>query len=386
MDALAQYGIFLLEALTIVVAIILVVAGISAVGGKQKSNNDGHIAINKVNDDLEEYKDTLEANLYDKDEYKALEKARAKEAKEKQKAEKANEKALAKEKKKAAKKKGATAVATTDTTAEETDTISVDESHEENAKKRVFVLDFDGDIKASAADLMREEITAVLTMARKQDEVVVRLESGGGMVHSYGLASSQLQRIKDKGIPLTVCIDKVAASGGYMMACIADKIVAAPFAIVGSIGVVAQVPNFSRLLKKNDIDFEMFTAGEYKRTVTMFGHNSAKAKDKFREDLEETHVLFKNHVTRFRPGLNIEEVATGDVWYGQDALANKLVDELGTSDDYLVTACNDADVFEVNYEFKKSLQEKLGIAVQVGIEKAATRFLTLLQAQTHTKG
>jgi serine protease SohB len=369
LEFLAEYGIFLLKALTIVVSIILVVAGVAAVSGKQKSSHDGHISINKVNDDLDDYKEILEESLYDKDELKELEKARAKEEKAKEKAEKAK----AKVDKKAGK---ASNVAVSKEESEQLDII----------KKRVFVLDFDGDIKASAADLMREEITAILTMARKEDEVVIRLESGGGMVHSYGLASSQLQRIKDKGIPLTVCIDKVAASGGYMMACIADKIVSAPFAIVGSIGVVAQLPNFSRLLKKHDVDFEMFTAGEYKRTVTMFGHNSAKAKDKFREDLEETHVLFKNHVSRFRPGLNIEEVATGDVWYGQDALENKLIDQLGTSDDYLVNACNDADVFEVSYEFKKSLQEKLGFAVQMGIEKAATRFLTVMNAQTHTKG
>jgi serine protease SohB len=369
LEFLAEYGIFLLKALTIVVSIILVVAGVAAVSGKQKSNHEGHISINKVNDDLDDYKEILEESLYDKDELKELEKARAKEEKANEKAEKAKAKADRK----------AGKASNVDVSKEESEPLDV-------IKKRVFVLDFDGDIKASAADLMREEITAILTMARKEDEVVVRLESGGGMVHSYGLASSQLQRIKDKGIPLTVCIDKVAASGGYMMACIADKIVSAPFAIVGSIGVVAQLPNFSRLLKKHDIDFEMFTAGEYKRTVTMFGHNSAKAKDKFREDLEETHVLFKNHVSRFRPGLNIEEVATGDVWYGQDALENKLIDQLGTSDDYLVNACNDADVFEVSYEFKKSLQEKLGFAVQVGIEKAATRFLTVMNAQTHTKG
>jgi serine protease SohB len=365
LEFLAEYGIFLLKALTIVVSIILVVAGIAAVSGKQKASHDGHISINKINDDLDNYKEILEESLYDKNELKVLEKSRAKKDKEKSKVEKA--------KAKTEKKAGKSVIN------EQTDDV-------EAIKKRVFVLDFDGDIKASAADLMREEITAVLTMARKEDEVVVRLESGGGMVHSYGLASSQLQRIKDKGIPLTVCIDKVAASGGYMMACIADKIVSAPFAIVGSIGVVAQIPNFSRLLKKHDVDFEMFTAGEHKRTVTMFGHNSAKAKDKFREDLEDTHVLFKNHVSHFRPSLNIAEVATGDVWYGQDALANKLIDQLGTSDDYLVNACNDADVFEVSYEFKKSLQEKLGFAVQMGIEKAATRFLTVMQAQTHTKG
>jgi serine protease SohB len=369
LEFLAEYGIFLLKALTIVVSIILVIAGIAAVTGKQKPNHDGFITVNKINDDLDEYKEILEENLYDKDELKELEKARIKEDKEKEKAEKAKLKAKLKADKKAGK----------DSVDDDTDDIEV-------IKKRVFVLDFDGDIKASAADFMREEITAILTMARKEDEVVVRLESGGGMVHSYGLASSQLQRIKDKGIPLTVCIDKVAASGGYMMACIADKIVSAPFAIVGSIGVVAQLPNFSRLLKKHDVDFEMFTAGKYKRTVTMFGHNSAKAKEKFSEDLEETHVLFKNHVSHFRPSLNIEEIATGDTWYGQDALVNKLVDQLGTSDDYLVTACNDADVFEVSYEFKKSLQEKLGIAVQMGVEKAATRFLTVMNAQTHTKG
>lgn len=360
MEFLAEYGVFLLKALTIVISIVLVVAGIAAVSGKQKASHDGQITVNKINDDLDDYKEVLEGSLFDKEELKEMEKSRAKEDKEKAKAEKV--------KAKAQKKTG-----------------KVKTEAAEAPKKRVFVLDFDGDIKASAADLMREEITAVLTMARKEDEVVVRLESGGGMVHSYGLASSQLQRIKDKGIPLTVCIDKVAASGGYMMACIADKIVSAPFAIVGSIGVVAQVPNFSRLLKKHDIDFEMFTAGEYKRTVTMFGHNSAKAKEKFSADLEETHVLFKNHVSRFRPDLNIEEVATGDTWYGQDALENKLVDALGTSDDYLVAACNDADVFEVSYEFKKSLQEKLGLAVQLGIEKAATRFLTALNTQAHTK-
>jgi serine protease SohB len=368
LEFLAEYGIFLLKALTIVVSIILVVAGVAAASGKQKSNHEGHISINKVNDDLDDYKEILEESLYDKDELKELEKARAKE-------EKANEKA---EKAKAKADKKAGKISNAGGSKEESEQVDV-------IKKRVFVLDFDGDIKASAADLMREEITAILTMARKEDEVVIRLESGGGMVHSYGLASSQLQRIKDKGIPLTVCIDKVAASGGYMMACIADKIVSAPFAIIGSIGVVAQLPNFSRLLKKHDIDFEMFTAGEYKRTVTMFGHNSEKAKDKFREDLEETHVLFKNHVSRFRPGLDINEVATGDVWYGQDALENKLIDQLGTSDDYLVNACNDADVFEVSYEFKKSLQEKLGFAVQMGIEKAATRFLTVMNAQNHTK-
>ena len=175
-------------------------------------------------------------------------------------------------------------------------------------------------MKASAVSSLRQEITAILSLAEKQDEVLVRLESGGGMVHAYGLASSQLLRIRNQDIDLTVCVDKVAASGGYMMACVANKLLAAPFAVIGSIGVIAQIPNFHRLLKKNDIDFEMITAGEYKRTLTMFGENTEKGREKFAEDIEDVHVLFKDFVKEHRPALDVEAVATGEVWFGQRAI------------------------------------------------------------------
>src|SRR5690606_11055820 len=201
-------------------------------------------------------------------------------------------------------------------------------------KPRVFVLDFDGDIKASATDNLRHEVTALLSLASAEDEVVLRLESGGGMVHGYGLAASQLARIRQAGVPLTVCVDKVAASGGYMMACIGDKVLSAPIAILGSIGMVAQLPNVHRLLKKHDIDFEVLTAGEYKRTLTVFGENTEKGREKFQEDLETTHELFKNFVGRYRPQLSIDEIATGEVWLGVSALNKHLVDELKTSDEY----------------------------------------------------
>ncbi|MGB1093017.1 MAG: protease SohB, partial [Oceanobacter sp.] len=255
----------------------------------------------------------------------------------------------------------------------------------EPERKRVFVLDFNGDIRASEVDLLRHEITAILTLARPEDEVVLRLESGGGMVHTYGLAASQLQRVRDKKVELTICVDEVAASGGYMMACIANRIVAAPFALVGSIGVMAQLPNFSKILKKNDVDYELFTAGEYKRTVTMFGHNSVKAREKFQSDLEETHVLFKDHIHQFRPAISLEEVANGDVWYGQQALALNLVDEVGTSDDYLVKACESADVFSIRYEYKKSIQEKLGLAAQGAVTSLFSQGLTALQKRMVSK-
>jgi serine protease SohB len=227
-------------------------------------------------------------------------------------------------------------------------------------RPRVFVLEFEGDLQAHAVASLREEISAVLQVARKEDEVLLRLESSGGLVHAYGLAASQLVRIRGKGLRLTVAVDKVAASGGYMMACVADRILAAPFAVLGSIGVVAQIPNFNRLLKKNEIDLELHTAGAYKRTLTLFGENTEAGRAKFREDLEDTHLLFKRFVAEHRPALDLERVATGEHWFGTRALDLKLVDELRSSDDYLLERVESADVFEVRYKLRKSLSERLG--------------------------
>ncbi|CAI3101660.1 putative protease SohB [Acinetobacter calcoaceticus] len=228
--------------------------------------------------------------------------------------------------------------------------------------QKIFVLDFKGDIQASAVENIREEITLILATAKAgRDRVVVRLESPGGMVHGYGLAAAQLVRLRDAGFHLTICVDKVAASGGYMMACIANEIITAPFAIVGSIGVVAQVPNFNRLLKQHNVDFELYTAGQYKRTVTMFGENTPEGKAKFEEELQQTHVLFKHFVEKYRPQLNVDKVATGEHWYGEDALNLNLVDKLQTSDEYLLALLTQHDVYVINTRKKATLGEKLGL-------------------------
>ncbi|MGE8598915.1 MAG: protease SohB [Acinetobacter calcoaceticus] len=228
--------------------------------------------------------------------------------------------------------------------------------------QKIFVLDFKGDIQASAVENIREEITLILATAKAgRDRVVVRLESPGGMVHGYGLAAAQLVRLRDAGFHLTICVDKVAASGGYMMACIANEIITAPFAIVGSIGVVAQVPNFNRLLKEHNVDFELYTAGQYKRTVTMFGENTPEGKAKFEEELQQTHVLFKHFVEKYRPQLNVDKVATGEHWYGEDALNLNLVDKLQTSDEYLLALLAQHDVYVINTRRKATLGEKLGL-------------------------
>ena len=330
LDFFYEYGLFVAKAATLVAAVLLVIAAAAQLAQRRR-DGEGHIEVTNLNELLEDNAWELREMVLDPG---LLKKQRKQERKE----EKAEAKAQARRIKQGA---------------------DVEAEH----RKRVYVLDFDGDIKASEVEALREEITTVLSLATDKDEVLLRLESGGGMVHSYGLAASQLQRIRDKGVPLVVCVDRVAASGGYMMACIADRLLAAPFAVLGSIGVVAQIPNFHRLLKKNDIDVELLTAGEYKRTLTMFGENTDKDRQKFVEDLEDIHLLFKDFVAEHRPQLDIAEVANGDVWFGRRALDKALIDGISTSDQYIVEACQDADVYRVRYVEKKSLPERFGLSI-----------------------
>ena len=326
MEFLAEYASFLAKTVTVVVAILVVLVTLAALRGRGRKTA-GQLQVSKMNEFYKGLRDKLEQSLLSKDQLKSLRKQQAKVDKKQKK--------------------------------------------QPEEKPRVFVLDFEGDIKASATESLRHEITALLTLATPADEVVLRLESGGGMVHSYGLASSQLARIRQAGIPLTICIDKVAASGGYMMACIGQKIISSPFAILGSIGVVAQLPNVNRLLKKHDIDYEVLTAGEYKRTLTVFGENTEKGREKFQQDLDITHQLFKNFVAQYRPQLDIDQIATGEVWLGVAAVDKLLVDELKTSDEYLSERAKQAQLFHLHYVQRKSLQERVGLAASHSVERVA---------------
>ncbi|MEE3170776.1 MAG: protease SohB [Pseudomonadota bacterium] len=350
MEFLTEYGLFLAKIVTFVITAVVVISVVVSAAQKDRGDQDGEgeLKIRKLNEKYRKLREAIEARLMSDQQRKVFEKAR----KKKDKLEK-----------KASKKKK-------------------EESDEDSSRGRVFVLDFDGDIKASDTDPLRRAITAVLSVADpERDEVVIRLESGGGLVHSYGLAAAQLDRIRSKGVRLTACVDKVAASGGYMMACVADRIVASPFAILGSIGVVAQLPNFHRFLKKNDVDFEVLTAGEHKRTLTIFGENTDKGRQKFLEDLEDTHGLFKEYVSERRPDLDIAAVANGDIWFGKRALDVKLIDEIKTSDEYLIEACDRADVVSVSYQRKRSLPEKLGLATSVALEHTVWKVLGVFRNQ-----
>ena len=246
-------------------------------------------------------------------------------------------------------------------------------SQKEDVRKRTFVIDFHGDIKATAVASLRETISAVLMEAKPADEVVLRLENTGGLVHEHGLAASQLVRIREKGIPLVVTVDKVAASGGYLMACVADRILAAPFAILGSIGVLAQMPNFHELLSRHGIEFEKIQAGRYKRTMTQFGENTEEDRAKMQEQIDEVHSLFQGFVADFRPQLDMEQVATGEYWYGKQALDRKLIDAMQTIDDYLMAASEDSDIYLLKYSVKKRLSERFLSSMQQTALKLFTR-------------
>ncbi len=318
MEYLIEYIVFFAKTITIIIAFLIPIMLISALAARQRQHQKEHLDINHINQRYEAMSNTIDGAQLPK---KALKEQMKKQKKERKIADK--------------------------------------EKQKDDDRKRVYVLTFEGDIEASQIDKLREEITALLTISAKPDEVVVRVESKGGVVHGYGLAASQLRRLKDQEIALTVAVDKVAASGGYLMACVADKIIAAPFAIVGSIGVVAQIPNFHRALEQHNIDYQEFTAGEYKRTVSMFAEPTEKGRTKFLEEIQDVHNLFKEFVKDNRPQLEIDEIATGEHWYGTRALERHLVDELRTSDDYLLALSKDRDIYEVKYVKKEPLSERL---------------------------
>ena len=311
MEFLYEYGLFLAKAATLVIAVILVIGAVAGAAASKSRSKKGQLQLIDLSEQYQQQTDEIQQELLDKKQYKRWQKELGKQ--------------------------------------------------DNSFDTRLFVVDFHGSMDARETDSLREEVSAILAVATANDEVLLRLESGGGVVHGYGLAASQLDRLRQQNIPLTVAIDKVAASGGYMMACIGNAILAAPFAIVGSIGVIAQLPNFNKLLKKNNIDFEQFTAGEYKRTVTLFGENSDKGREKFQQELEQTHQLFKQFVQDHRPSLDIDAVASGEHWFGYQAKALNLVDTLQTSDDYIQQALKTKRVLQVKYQLKKGIAEKVGM-------------------------
>ena len=323
LEIFLEYGLFLLKVITILISVIVL---ISFVAASKKSNTSEGLEIENLNEKYKGLSDSLNKAVMEKDEWKKKQKS---------------EKAIAKKNKK-----------------------------KKTRKPKAYILDFIGDIKASAVPSLREEVTAILDIAKRNDQIVLRLDNHGGVVHEHGLAASQLARIRQKKIHLTVVVDKVAASGGYLMASVANKIYAAPFAILGSIGVIAQLPNFNRLLDNYGVDFEQITAGQYKRNVTMFGKNTDEDREKLKNQLEEIHELFKSSVNEYRPQLDLERVATGEHWYGSKALELGLIDEIKTSDELLIEMAKKYEIFSVKLKIKKPLKKRLLSSIDSLLEKA----------------
>ena len=308
-----DYGLFLAKVGTLALAVVVV--GGFIIAELRRGAEQRGLTVQHLNKRYEELGDTVRRAVYGKDQFKQTARQRKSERKELD-------------------KKG-------------------------SQRQRIYVIDFKGDIRATATASLREEVSAILAVASQDDRVLVRLENSGGAVPEHGLAASQLLRIRSKGLALIVAVDKVAASGGYLMACVASRIIAAPFAVIGSIGVVAQLPNFHRLLEGKGVDFEQITAGRYKRTLTMFGKNTDEGREKLKEEIEDVHALFKTQISTHRSELDIERVATGEYWYGARALELGLIDEICTSDDFLAAAAAESDLYRITYKRRLPLPERV---------------------------
>lgn len=223
----------------------------------------------------------------------------------------------------------------------------------------VFVFDFRGDLQASSARQLGELVTAVLSVAREGDEALCRLQSPGGVVDGYGLVAAELMRFRAAGVRLTVAVDRVAASGGYLAACVADRILAAPFAYIGSIGVYLGLPNLHRLLQRYDVDFETVTAGDRKRSLTVFGENTDEARALAREQVDRVHSQFKGFIAANRPALDVERVADGDVWSAQEALELGMVDGIGTSAQCIQDLARSHRVLQLSWDRQRDLAERM---------------------------
>lgn len=327
---LTQYLAFLLQAVTVVVAVGVLAAIIAAAFGRRRAGSGaGRLEVRKLNDTWRAMSDAIADATLTPKQLKTERKQRGK----------------------SRKKSGS--------------------EHE----RRVFVIDFVGDVRANRVAALRQEVTAVLGAANADDEVIVRVDSGGGAVSGYGLAAAQLERLRAADIPLTVTIDKVAASGGYMMAVVANRIVCAPFAVVGSIGVVAQMPNLHRWLKKRDVDLELITAGKHKRTLTIFGENTEEGRAKFQAEMDSIHASFQALVARYRPSLDVDVVATGEWWLGSAGIGLGLVDELGTSDDVLLNAGKNAAVLAVQWRAQVGMAARFGGAVRALVTDGVDAFV-----------
>lgn len=325
MHFINEYGLFLAKIFTLLLSVLLLAGVIPVIAARNKGKEKaGKLTLQKINEKYKNYEEIINDATQTKLEKKLAKKSRKIQAK----------------------------------------------AAAQQPKKRLFLIHFQGDIQASAVSSLREEVTAILLAKKTEDEVLLCVDSAGGLVHTYGLAAAQIQRLKDANIKITVAVDKIAASGGYLLACVADHIIAAPFAVIGSIGVIAQLPNFHRWLEKREIDFEQICAGQYKRTLTLFGKNTPEGREKLQEEINEAHELFKAFIERYRPQVNIEQVATGEHWFAVRAAELNLVDEIKASDHFLLAAREQYEIYQVKYELKKNLIQRLGHSASMFINNS----------------
>ena len=236
------------------------------------------------------------------------------------------------------------------------------------SKNRIAVIYAQGEIiygKGNEKYIGQELIVKALKKARKSNNVkaiVLRVNSPGGSALASDIIWRELE-ITKKEKPLVVSMGNLAASGGYYIACNADKIIAEPTTITGSIGVFGAIPNISDLTDRIGINAEQIGTNKQSVGYSVFEPITKDFYNVTKEGVERVYTTFVDKVAAGRnmTFVQVDSIAQGRVWTGKEAIENGLVDELGSLEDAIVIAAELAGIEDYrvrNYpDYKKDFKD-----------------------------
>jgi len=233
---------------------------------------------------------------------------------------------------------------------------------------KIAIVYAQGEIRYGEGDenyIGQDKIIEALQKVRKDDKIkaiVLRVNSPGGSALASDLIWRELE-ITKKEKPLVVSMGNLAASGGYYIACNANKILAEPTTITGSIGVFGMIPNVSTLAGRMGINAEQVGTNRQSLGYSPFEPMSDDFHKVVKESIEDIYATFVDRVSKGRnmTFAQVDSIAQGRVWTGVEALENGLVDQLGSLDDAVEVAAELAEVTDyriTNYpRYKKDFKD-----------------------------
>ncbi|WP_343192796.1 S49 family peptidase [Buchnera aphidicola (Taiwanaphis decaspermi)] len=226
-----------------------------------------------------------------------------------------------------------------------------------NKKSNLYILDYNDKIKKNKIKKLREEISSIILVAKKNDEVLLRLENTSDIVYEYGLVIAQLQRLRKKGIKLIISIDKIVSNGGYIIACVADHISASPFSIIGPINIVVNIPNIDKYTQTSNLNNQLNDCNTFTK-LTLIKNNTKIYVNKIFNKLDIKKYIRNSFIKDMRPSLNLNKIFNQNYWIGENAINEKLIDSINTSDDILFSKKDTHNLLKIKYVYKSNIVEK----------------------------